>query len=226
MYAQPRPCCGGRATSRERGGIGIAAGGKGEPPPPPPYTISDDDRGSPQTPGAGSAVGLGRRSVGLEPHESPTTPPHRRDGRTRCRPMQAAASTAPAILAAARRHAPARKRGYRRRSRAARLGARAANSPTPRRDGRSQGRPVRARPTPPLAPLRPPLRGAPIRCAPARAPIAKSRRLSAAHASHTSRARRRACGTAVACTHRGHRAENPAHSAPAEAAASAQATPL
>ena len=47
MYAQPRPCRGGRATSRERGGIGIAAGGKGEPPPPPPYTISDDDRGSP-----------------------------------------------------------------------------------------------------------------------------------------------------------------------------------
>ena len=43
MYAQPRPCRGGRATSRERGGIGIAAGGKGEPPPPPPYTISDDD---------------------------------------------------------------------------------------------------------------------------------------------------------------------------------------
>ena len=65
MYAQPRPCRGGRATSRERGGIGIAAGGKGEPPPPPPYTISDDDRGSPQTPGAGSAVGLGRRSVGV-----------------------------------------------------------------------------------------------------------------------------------------------------------------
>ena len=129
MYAQPRPCRGGRATSRERGGIGIAAGGKGEPPPPPPYTISDDDRGSPQTPGAGSAVGLGRRSVGLEPHESPTTPPHRRDGRTRCRPMQAAASTAPAILAAARRHAPARKRGYRRRSRAACVVIRAAPGP-------------------------------------------------------------------------------------------------
>ena len=126
MDAQPRPCRGGRATSRERGGIGIAAGGKGEPPPPPPYTISDDDRGSPQTPGAGSAVGLGRRSVGLEPHESPTTPPHRRDGRTRCQPMQAAASTAPAILAAARRHAPARKRGYRRRSRAACVVIRAA----------------------------------------------------------------------------------------------------
>ena len=129
MYAQPRPCRGGGATSRERGGIGIAAGGKGEPPPPPPYTISDDDRGSPQTPGAGSAVGLGRRSVGLEPHESPTTPPHRRDGRTRCRPMQAAASTAPAILAAARRHAPARKRGYRRRSRAACVVIRAAPGP-------------------------------------------------------------------------------------------------
>ena len=129
MYAQPRPCRGGRATSRERGGIGIAAGGKGEPPPPPPYTISDDDRGSPQTPGAGSAVGLGRRSVGLEPHESPTTPPHRRDGRTRCRPMQAAASTAPATLAAARRHAPARKRGYRRRSRAACVVIRAAPGP-------------------------------------------------------------------------------------------------
>ena len=145
-----------RATSRERGGIGIAAGGKGEPPPPPPYTISDDDRGSPQTPGAGSAVGLGRRSVGLEPHESPTTPPHRRDGRTRCRPMQAAASTAPAILAAARRHAPARKRGCRRRSRVARLAARAADSPPPRRDGRSRSRPVRARPTPPLAPPRSP----------------------------------------------------------------------
>ena len=30
MYAQPRPCRGGRATSRERGGIGIAAGGKGD----------------------------------------------------------------------------------------------------------------------------------------------------------------------------------------------------
>ena len=93
------------------------------------HTISDDDRGSPQTPGAGSAVGLGRRSVGLEPHESPTTPPHRRDGRTRCRPMQAAASTAPAILAAARRHAPARKRGYRRRSRAACVVIRAAPGP-------------------------------------------------------------------------------------------------
>ena len=53
----------------------------------------------------------------------------------------------------------------------------------PRRDGRSRSRPVRARPTPPLAPPRPPLRGAPVRCAPARAPIAKSRRLSAAHAS-------------------------------------------
>ena len=119
------------------------------------HTISDDDRGSPQTPGAGSAVGLGRRSVGLEPHESPTTPPHRRDGRTRCRPMQAAASTAPAILAAARRHAPARKRGYRRRSRAACVVIRAARSPL-RRDGRSRSRPVRARPTPPLAPPRSP----------------------------------------------------------------------
>ena len=93
------------------------------------HTISDDDRGSPQTPGAGSAVGLGRRSVGLEPHESPTPPPHRRDGRTRCRPMQAAASTAPATLAAARRHAPARKRGYRRRSRAACVVIRAAPGP-------------------------------------------------------------------------------------------------
>ena len=48
----------------------------------------------------------------------------------------------------------------------------------PRRDGRSRSRPVRARPTPPLAPPRPPLRGAPVRCAPARAPMAKSRRLS------------------------------------------------
>ena len=124
------------------------------------------------------------------------------------------------------RHAPARKRGCRRRSRAARLAARAADSPPPRRDGRSRSQPVRARPTPPLAPLRPPLRGAPIRCAPARAPIAKSRRLSAAHASHTSRARRRACGGAVACTRRGHRAENPARSAPAEAAADATKTPL
>ena len=129
MRSHGRPCRGGRATSRERGGIGIAAGGKGEPPPPPPYTISDDDRGSPQTPGAGSAVGLGRRSVGLEPHESPTTTPHRRDGRSHCRPMQAAASTAPAILAAARRHAPARKRGYRRRSRAACVVIRAAPGP-------------------------------------------------------------------------------------------------
>ena len=76
------------------------------------------------------------------------------------------------------RHAPARKRGCRRRSRAARLAARAADSPPPRRDGRSRSRPVRARPTPPLAPPRPPLRGAPVRCAPARAPMAKSRRLS------------------------------------------------
>ncbi len=75
------------------------------------------------------SVGLGRRSVGLEPHESPTTPPHRRDGRSHCRPMQAAASTAPAILAAARRHAPARKRGYRRRSRAACVVIRAAPAP-------------------------------------------------------------------------------------------------
>ena len=136
------------------------------------------------------------------------------------------AAPAPATPAAARLHAPARKRGCRRRSRAARLGARAADSPTPRRDGRSRSQPVRARPTPPLAPLRPPLRGAPIRCAPARTPIAKSRRLSAAHASHTSRARRRVCGGAVACTRRGHRAENPARSAPAEAAADATKTPL
>ena len=196
MYAQPRPCRGGRATSRERGGIGIAAGGKGEPPPPPPYTISDDDRGSPQTPGAGSAVGLGRRSVGLEPHESPTPPPHRRDGRTRCRPMQAAASTAPAILAAARRHAPARKRGYRRGSRAACVVIRAA--PGPLFD-------VTAAP------------GA-GRCAPARAPIAKSQLSSAVRAPHTSRKRRRVCGRAVPCTSRRHRAENPAHSAPTEAA--------
>ena len=43
--------------------------------------------------------------------------------------MQAAASTAPAILAAARRHAPARKRGYRRRSRAACVVIRAAPGP-------------------------------------------------------------------------------------------------
>ena len=153
MYAQPRPCRGGRATSRERGGIGIAAGGKGEPPPPPPYTISDDDRGSPQTPGAGSAVGLGRRSVGLEPHESPTTPPHRRDGRTRCRPMQAAASTAPATLAAARRHAPARKRGYRRRSRAACVVIRAA----PGRSRCGAGR-CAPDPRPPSHPPDPPAR--------------------------------------------------------------------
>ena len=182
MYAQPRPCRGGRATSRERGGIGIAAGGKGEPPPPPPYTFSDDVRGSPQTPGAGSAVGLGRRSVGLEPHESPTTPPHRRDGRTRCRPMQAAASTAPAILAAARRHAPARKRGYRRRSRAACVVIRAA--PGPLFDVTAAPGAGRCAPDPrPLShPPDPPARR-PLHCAPARAPIAKSRRLSAAHAS-------------------------------------------
>ena len=65
MYAQPRPCCGGRATSRERGGIGIAAGGKGEPPPPPPYTISDDDRGSPDglEPVSGCAAEEARASV-------------------------------------------------------------------------------------------------------------------------------------------------------------------
>ena len=217
MYAQPRPCRGGRATSRERGGIGIAAGGKGEPPPPPPYTISDDDRGSPQTPGAGSAVGLGRRSVGLEPHESPTTPPHRRDGRTRCRPMQAAASTAPAILAAARRHAPARKRGYRRRSRAACVVIRAA--PGPLFDVTAAPGAGRCAPDPrPLShPPDPPARR-PLHCAPARAPIAKSRLSSAVRAPHTSRERRRVCGRAVPCTSRRHRAENPAHSAPTEAA--------
>ena len=147
-------------------------------------------------------------------------------GRWRARRMGGAATAGAVQRSLLRlRHAPARKRGCRRRSRAARLGARAADSPTPRRDGRSRSQPVRARPTPPLAPLRPPLRGAPIRCAPARAPIAKSRRLSAAHASHTSRARRRACGRHVACTCRGHRAENLAHSAAAEAAASAQTTP-
>ena len=217
MYAQPRPCRGGRATSRERGGIGIAAGGKGEPPPPPPYTISDDDRGSPQTPGAGSAVGLGRRSVGLEPHESPTTPPHRRDGRTRCRPMQAAASTAPAILAAARRHAPAPKRGYRRRSRAACVVIRAA--PGPLFDVTAAPGAGRCAPDPrPLShPPDPPARR-PLHCAPARAPIAKSRLSSAVRAPHTSRERRRVCGRAVPCTSRRHRAENPAHSAPTEAA--------
>ncbi|EOD17365.1 putative peroxidase/catalase [Emiliania huxleyi CCMP1516] len=43
--------------------------------------------------------------------------------------MQAAASTAPAILAAARRHAPARKRGCRQRSRAACVVIRAAPGP-------------------------------------------------------------------------------------------------
>ena len=123
-------------------------------------------------------------------------PPHRRDGRTRCRPMQAAASTAPAILAAARRHAPARKRGYRRGSRAACVVIRAA--PGPLFD-------VTAAP------------GA-GRCAPARAPIAKSQLSSAVRAPHTSRKRRRVCGRAVPCTSRRHRAENPAHSAPTEAA--------
>ena len=180
------------------------------------HTISDDDRGSPQTPGAGSAVGLGRRSVGLEPHESPTTPPHRRDGRTRCRPMQAAASTAPAILAAARRHAPARKRGYRRRSRAACVVIRAA--PGPLFDVTAAPGAGRCAPDPrPLShPPDPPARR-PLHCAPARAPIAKSRLSSAVHAPHTSRERRRVCGRAVPCTSRRHRAENPAHSAPTEA---------
>ena len=157
MYAQPRPCRGGRATSRERGGIGIAAGGKGEPPPPPPYTISDDDRGSPQTPGAGSAVGLGRRSVGLEPHESPTTPPHRRDGRTRCRPADASCRLhrtsdtgrgSPPRAGSEEGLSAAQQSGMRRHSSSTR-------SPL-RRDGRSRSRPVRARPTPPLAPPRSP----------------------------------------------------------------------
>ena len=155
MYAQPRPCRGGRATSRERGGIGIAAGGKGEPPPPPPYTISDDDRFSPQTPGAGSAVGLGRRSVGLEPHESPTTPlidvkaalaagrytlrRHRTSDTGRGSPPRAGSEEG---LSAAQQS------GMRRHSSSTR-------SPL-RRDGRSRSRPVRARPTPPLAPPRSP----------------------------------------------------------------------
>ena len=181
------------------------------------HTISDDDRGSPQTPGAGSAVGLGRRSVGLEPHESPTTPPHRRDGRTRCRPMQAAASTAPAILAAARRHAPARKRGCRQRSRAACVVIRAA--PGPLFDVTAAPGAGRCAPDPrPLShPPDPPARR-PLHCAPARAPIAKSRLSSAVRAPHTSRERRRVCGRAVPCTSRRHRAENPAHSAPTEAA--------
>ena len=154
------------------------------------HTISDDDRGSPQTPGAGSAVGLGRRSVGLEPHESPTTPPHRRDGRTRCRPMQAAASTAPAILAAARRHAPARKRGYRRRSRAACVVIRAA--PGPLFDVTAAPGAGRCAPDPrPLShPPDPPARR-PLHCAPARAPIAKSRLSSAVRAPHTSRERKK-----------------------------------
>ena len=83
------------------------------------------------------------------------------------------------------RHAPARKRGCRRRSRAARLAARAADSPPPRRDGRSRGRPV-ARATDGRSSDRwcgpavaaPSAPRAPVRCAPARAPMAKSRRLS------------------------------------------------
>ena len=41
---------------------------------------------------------------------------------------------------------------------------------------------------------------------------------SAVRAPHTSRERRRVCGRAVPCTSRRHRAENPAHSAPTEAA--------
>ena len=93
-----------------------------------------------------------------------------------------------------------------------------STSPPLRHDGRSRSRPVRARPTPPLAPPPTPLRGAPFHCAPARAPIAKSRLSSAVHAPHTSRERRRVCGRAVPCTSRRHRAENPAHSAPTEAA--------
>ena len=156
-------------------------------------------------------------SVGLEPHESPTTPPHRRDGRTRCRPMQAAASTAPAILAAARRHAPARKRGYRRRSRAACVVIRAA--PGPLFDVTAAPGAGRCAPDPrPLShPPDPPARR-PLHCAPARAPIAKSQLSSAVRAPHMSRERRRVCGRAVPCTSRRHRAENPAHSAPTEAA--------
>ena len=112
----------------------------------------------------------------------------------------------------------------------------AQQSGTPRRSSRRQPTLLdvtaapgagRCAPDPrPLSHPPTPLRGAPARCAPARAPIAKSRRLSAAHASHTSRARRRACGRHVACTRRGHRAENPAHSAPAEAAADVEKTPL
>ena len=42
-------------------------------------------------------------------------------------------------------------------------------------------------------------------------------RRPAVHAPHTSRARRRACGRAVPCTRRRHRAESSAHSAPTEA---------
>ena len=127
MYAQPRPCRGGRATSRERGGIGIAAGGKGEPPPPPYH-----QRRRPRlAPNARRWIGSRAWAAQRRPRATRVAdnPPHRRDGRTRCRPMQAAASTAPAILAAARRHAPARKRGYRRRSRAACVVIRAAPGP-------------------------------------------------------------------------------------------------
>ena len=131
--------------------------------------------------------------------------------------MQAAASTAPAILAAARRHAPARKRGYRRRSRAACVVIRAA--PGPLFDVTAAPGAGRCAPDPrPLShPPDPPARR-PLHCAPARAPIAKSRLSSAVRAPHTSRERRRVCGRAVPCTSRRHRAENPAHSAPTEAA--------
>ena len=130
--------------------------------------------------------------------------------------MQAAASTAPAILAAARRHAPARKRGYRRRSRAACVVIRAA--PGPLFDVTAAPGAGRCAPDPrPLShPPDPPARR-PLHCAPARAPIAKSRLSSAVRAPHTSRERRRVCGRAVPCTSRRHRAENPAHSAPTEA---------
>ena len=130
MYAQPRPCVPrwarhlprarrDRNCGRREGRAAAAA------------AIYHQRRRPRLAPNARRWIGSRAWAAQRRPRATRVAdnPPHRREGRSRRRPMQAAASTAPATLAAARRHAPARKRGCRQRSRAACVVIRAAPGP-------------------------------------------------------------------------------------------------
>ena len=95
-----------------------------------------------------------------------------------------------------------------------------STSPPLRRDGRSRSRPVRARPTPPLAPPPIPLRGAPstARRLERLLPNRDFRAQCTRPTRHASAGEFAAEQYRVLAPSRRHRAENPVHSAPTEAA--------